>query len=220
MSGNDDRPVSARRPTSDSWNGCASSINRRGKRMELGRCGGCSPAKAWSAAAIGWLGSGGWRGASRCADGAMSARVQVHQHETPAIPNRLNQQFAVSAKNRVWTGDLTFVPTRTGWLTVAVLLDLYSRRIVGWAMSPNPVGGSRGVVDGLGAPTSGLGADPSQRPRQSLPGWALSHRARPTRSGPEHESQGAIATTMRRSRASSVRSRTSWCDIGSLPIRP
>jgi putative transposase len=61
--------------------------------------------------------------------------VQVRQHVTPAIPNRLNQQFAVSAKNRVWAGDLTFVPTRTGWLTVAVLRDLYSRRIVGWAMS-------------------------------------------------------------------------------------
>lgn len=61
--------------------------------------------------------------------------MQVRQHATPAIPNRLNQQFAVSAKNRVWAGDLTFVPTRTGWLTVAVLLDLYSRRVVGWAMS-------------------------------------------------------------------------------------
>ncbi len=61
--------------------------------------------------------------------------VQVRQHETPAIPNRLDQQFTVSAKNRVWAGDLTFVPTRTGWLTVAVLLDLYSRRVVGWAMS-------------------------------------------------------------------------------------
>lgn len=42
----------------------------------------------------------------------------------------------MSAKNRVWAGDLTFVPTRTGRLTVAVLLDLYSRRLVGWAMSP------------------------------------------------------------------------------------
>ncbi|TKB75073.1 MAG: IS3 family transposase [Nitrospira sp.] len=62
--------------------------------------------------------------------------VQVRQHETPPILNRLDQQFTVSAKNRVWAGDLTFVPTRTGWLTVAVLLDLYSRRVVGWAMSP------------------------------------------------------------------------------------
>ena len=62
--------------------------------------------------------------------------VQVRQHETPAIPNRLNQQVAVSAKSRVWAGDLTFVPTRTGWLTVVVLLDRYSRRVVGWARSP------------------------------------------------------------------------------------
>lgn len=62
--------------------------------------------------------------------------VQVRQQVLLAIPNRLNQQFAVPAKNRVWAGDLTFVPTRTGWLTVAVLLDLYSRRVVGWAMSP------------------------------------------------------------------------------------
>ncbi len=62
--------------------------------------------------------------------------VQVRQHEIPTIPNHLNQHFAVTAKNRVWAGDLTFVPTRTGWLTVAVLLDLYSRRVVGWAMSP------------------------------------------------------------------------------------
>ena len=61
--------------------------------------------------------------------------VQVRQHETPAIPNRLNQQFAVSP--RIACGPGIYVrPTRTGWLTVAVLLDLYSRRIVGWAMSP------------------------------------------------------------------------------------
>lgn len=60
---------------------------------------------------------------------------QVRQHETPAIPHRLNQTCAVPAKHRVWAGDLTFVPTRAGWLTVAVLLDLYSRRVVGWAMS-------------------------------------------------------------------------------------
>jgi len=62
--------------------------------------------------------------------------VQARQQDAVVIPNRLNQQFAVSAKNRVWAADYTFVPTRTGWLYVAVILDLYSRRIVGWAMSP------------------------------------------------------------------------------------
>jgi len=62
--------------------------------------------------------------------------VQARHQDSVTIPNRLNQQFAVSAKNRVWAADYTFVPTRTGWLYVAVILDLYSRRIVGWAMSP------------------------------------------------------------------------------------
>jgi transposase InsO family protein len=53
-----------------------------------------------------------------------------------AIPNRLNQHFAVAAKNRVWAADFTYIPTRAGWLYVAVMLDLYSRRVLGWAMSP------------------------------------------------------------------------------------
>lgn len=81
-----------------------------------------------------WLACGRHRGV---APTALCSHVQVRQHETPAFPNRLNQQFALSSKNWVWAGDRTFVPTHTGWLLVAVLLDLYSRRIVGWAMSPH-----------------------------------------------------------------------------------
>ena len=61
--------------------------------------------------------------------------VQQRQQEASPIPNRLNQQCTVTAMNRVWAADFTFVPTRTGWLYVAVVLDLYSRRVVGWAMS-------------------------------------------------------------------------------------
>jgi len=61
--------------------------------------------------------------------------VQARHQDSVVIPNRLNQQFAVSSKNRVWAADFTFVPTRTGWLYVAVVLDLYSRRVVGWAMN-------------------------------------------------------------------------------------
>ena len=70
--------------------------------------------------------------------------VQVREHETSAIPNRRNQQFAVAAKNQVWAGDLTFVPTRTGWRTVAVLLGLYSRRVVCWTMKRCPSWSRRG----------------------------------------------------------------------------
>lgn len=55
--------------------------------------------------------------------------------EKVAIPNRLDRQFTVAGHNRVWAADLTYIPTRAGWLYLAVLLDLYSRRVVGWSMS-------------------------------------------------------------------------------------
>lgn len=54
--------------------------------------------------------------------------------EKVSIPNQLNREFTVAKKNRVWAADITYVPTRAGWLYLAVLLDLYSRRVVGWAM--------------------------------------------------------------------------------------
>jgi len=50
-------------------------------------------------------------------------------------PNRLNRCFAVAKPNQVWVGDVTFVATRNGWLYLAILLDLYSRKVIGWAMS-------------------------------------------------------------------------------------
>jgi transposase InsO family protein len=51
-------------------------------------------------------------------------------------PNLLNQVFRAAAPNRVWTADITAIPTGEGWLYLAVLLDLYSRRVVGWAVRP------------------------------------------------------------------------------------
>jgi putative transposase len=56
------------------------------------------------------------------------------QHQFPVAPNTLDRVCTVSAPNRVWAGDLTYVWTLEGWLYLAVLLDLYSRRVVGWAM--------------------------------------------------------------------------------------
>lgn len=55
---------------------------------------------------------------------------------TPAIraANTLQREFAAAQPNEKWAGDITYVPTRQGWLYLAVLMDLYSRRIVGWAM--------------------------------------------------------------------------------------
>lgn len=49
-------------------------------------------------------------------------------------PNRLNQDFAASAPNQKWVSDFTYIETGEGWLYLAVVLDLFSRRVVGWAM--------------------------------------------------------------------------------------
>ncbi len=56
-------------------------------------------------------------------------------HRLPVAENTLNRQFTVEHPNRVWAGDLTYVWTTEGWLCLAVILDLYSRRVIGWAMS-------------------------------------------------------------------------------------
>lgn len=61
-------------------------------------------------------------------------------HEEPIAPNLLARRFeigTVPALNRVWVSDITYVPTREGWLYLAVVLDLASRRCVGWAMRPH-----------------------------------------------------------------------------------
>ena len=59
------------------------------------------------------------------------------RHPDPVAPNRLARRFGVATvpgPNCVWVADMTYVPTREGWLFLAVVLDLASRRVVGWAM--------------------------------------------------------------------------------------
>ncbi len=57
-------------------------------------------------------------------------------HTHPIAPNTLDRQFAVedTAPDRVWVGDITYLTTRDGWLYLAIVLDLASRRVIGWAM--------------------------------------------------------------------------------------
>jgi transposase InsO family protein len=59
--------------------------------------------------------------------------TQRADYVVPA-PNRLNQDFAASAPNQKWASDFTYIQTGEGWLYLAVVLDLFSRRVVGWAM--------------------------------------------------------------------------------------
>jgi putative transposase len=62
-------------------------------------------------------------------------RTTDSHHDLPIAPNLLNRNFTATAPNRVWLADITYVETDQGWLYLATVLDLYSRKIVGWAMS-------------------------------------------------------------------------------------
>ena len=88
-----------------------------------------------------WTTSGGapaqaWRVGGET-DQAVSSYRRA-SHLPPPAPNVLQQRFGTTALNRVWVGDFTMVATRAGWLYVAVLLDVYSRRVIGWAMREKP----------------------------------------------------------------------------------
>ena len=62
-------------------------------------------------------------------------RTTDSRHSNPIAPNLLQRDFSASNPNEAWVGDITYVPTLDGWLFLAVLIDLYSRRVVGWSIS-------------------------------------------------------------------------------------
>ena len=63
-------------------------------------------------------------------------KVTTDSNHTLAVaPNLLDRDFSATAPNQKWAGDITYIWTSEGWLYLAVILDLYSRRIIGWAVS-------------------------------------------------------------------------------------
>ncbi len=56
-------------------------------------------------------------------------------HRKPIAPNRLQRSFTSRARDRIWVGDITYLRAGASWLYLAVLLDVYSRRVVGWSLS-------------------------------------------------------------------------------------
>lgn len=72
--------------------------------------------------------------------GAQASQVRGSTNSNHAFPvahNVLNQKYQVenvSGLNRVWAGDITYVPTAQGWFYLAVVLDLKSRKVIGWSM--------------------------------------------------------------------------------------
>ena len=65
-------------------------------------------------------------------------RYKVARQPAEVADNHLNREFSVESPNQVWCGDVTYVWTGTQWLYLALIIDLYARRIVGWACSPSP----------------------------------------------------------------------------------
>lgn len=59
------------------------------------------------------------------------------RHTLPIAKNVLNRQFEPVAMNRAWVADITYIRTRSGWLYLAAVMDLFSRKMVGWAMAPS-----------------------------------------------------------------------------------
>lgn len=109
-----------------------------------------------------WLASGGAYGSPRIHDDLAEAGERVgckrverlmRQHGIRALsatkrrryrggrpaviaPNRLQQQFTVQQPDQAWVTDITYIRTHEGWLYLAVVVDLYSRRVIGWSMKP------------------------------------------------------------------------------------
>ena len=62
-------------------------------------------------------------------------RTTDSEHPWPIAPNLLDQDFTATAPNQKWSADISYVWTREGWLYLAIVMDLFSRRIIGWAVS-------------------------------------------------------------------------------------
>ncbi len=107
----------------------------------------------------------------------------------PVVPNRLAQDFTADAPNQKWVGDITYIPTGQGWLYLAAVLDLHSRRIVGWAldqtMTTDLVRAALEMALGRRQPAAGPGA--SYRSRQSIHQRGLSRPAQGARPGGQPE---------------------------------
>jgi len=61
-------------------------------------------------------------------------RTTRSDHSLPVAPNLLDRDFSATAPNQKWLADITYIPTTDGWLYLAVVLDVFSRKIVGWSM--------------------------------------------------------------------------------------
>lgn len=76
-----------------------------------------------------------WAHKIRALRGYSAPRV-INGRSSILVPNTLQREFTVEQPDRVWVTDITYVRTWQGWLYLAVVMDLYARKIVGWSMKP------------------------------------------------------------------------------------
>ena len=83
------------------------------------------------------------------------------KHRYPVAPDRLQRNFTAQRSNQVWVSDITYLRVGCGWLDLAVFIDLYSRRVVGWALSssPGPHARADGAAASRGSATTPKGLD-------------------------------------------------------------
>jgi len=128
-------------------------------------------------------------------------RIMIEHHQTAApAPDLLVRRFSAASPDRIWAGDMTFIRTREGWLHLAVLLDLFSRKVVGWAMDHRP-----GQVLHLGAlqmalaqrrPQPGLIHHTDRGPQYSTPAYRellQAHGLRASMNGRKVPQDNAVA---------------------------
>jgi putative transposase len=88
---------------------------------------------------------GRYKAASLMKEANISSKQPPHKHhykraksESTIVPHLLQREFSVAAPNKVWCGDVTYIWAGTQWLYLAVVMDLYARKIVGWSCSDSP----------------------------------------------------------------------------------
>ncbi len=99
------------------------------------------------------------------------------KHAHPVAPNVLERDFEAAAPNQKWLADMTYIPTDEGWLYLALVLDLYARKLVGWAMSETmPQDLTLQALElalGLRDPEAGLVQHSDRGPRIAVRGQGL-----------------------------------------------
>ena len=121
-------------------------------------------------------------------------RTTDSEHAWPIAPNIIDQDFAATAPNQKWGVDISYVWTREGWLYLAVVIDLFSRKVVGWAVGDRLHRrlGSRRAPQGSHNASPARRADPSLGQGKPILFGGLPGRTTPPRHHDLHVGQGQL----------------------------